>query len=82
MAHTVTISVARYARMCARIDYLADQVRELTAANCVYMQTFSDQMDRIADLEKAVDTLVGPVIEAIVHAPAADARDSATDYVI
>jgi hypothetical protein len=68
--------------MCARIDFLADQVRELTAANCVYMQTFSDQMDRIADLEAAVDTLVAPVIEVILQAPAEDARESATDYVI
>lgn len=78
MAGTVTISVARYARMCARIDFLADQVRELTAANCVYMQTFSDQMDRIADLENSVETLVAPVIQVILQKP--PAMDD--DYVI
>jgi hypothetical protein len=78
VAGTVTISVARYARMCARIDFLADQVRELTAANCVYMQTFSDQMDRIADLENSVETLVAPVIQVILYAPA----EHDCDYVI
>jgi hypothetical protein len=75
VAGTVTISVARYARMCARIDFLADQVRELTAANCVYMQTFSDQMDRIADLENSVETLVAPVIQVILYTPAEDMPD-------
>ena len=71
-ALSITIPRAQYARMVAEHDMMAQELIELRTANANYMTDFAAQMERIADLEKAVEELLAPVVRAVIGADDVD----------